>query len=104
MYIQVNIGRNIGDTPMSDNMWDMFKEQIAQIIRRSVKADYRDVSGLNIEFHEGLGMWGNQEDSCHISLYDERGFDLLELQRDLKWMRSEYEQDSVALIIGSELI
>lgn len=104
MYIQVNIGRNIGDTPMSDHLWDTFRLAVSQAICLSVRTtDYVSESGN--ELHKGVGYWQvGEEESAHISRFDERGYDLVQLKNDLRELAKQFEQDSIALIVGSELI
>lgn len=120
MYIQVNFGRNIGDEPMSQGLWDGFTTDITQVMAHYAA----DMSGrdpldfpANVECHDGVGMWGaTPEDSRHLSLFwedttpaDKRDFaeDLKageRLRRDLRTVADRYNQDNVALIVGSELI
>lgn len=104
MYIQVNIGRNIGDTPMSDHQWDMFRLAVSQAICLSVRSDDH-VPETGNELHKGVGYWQDgEEESAHISRYDERGFDLVQLRNDLRGLANQFGQNTIALIAGSELI
>lgn len=103
-YLQVNIGRNVGNEPMNDDDWEQFQQDVATAIRRSIKSDSRVNESLPFEFHEGQGNWMGAEESCHISLFDERGFDLGGLRADLVHIKLHYRQDAVALIPGSELV
>ena len=104
MYIQVNIGRNIGNTPMSDHQWDTFRLAVSQAICLSVRTDdYAPESGN--ELHRGVGYWQyREEESAHISRYDERGYDLVQLRNDLRGLANQFGQGNIALIVGSELI
>ena len=55
--------------------------------------------------HSGQGSWeGGSEESVHISSYWEDGFDLRQLKAELAQLKEWFEQDTIALIVGSELI
>jgi len=120
MYVQINFGRNIAGTPMPVETWDAFTADILLSV-----ANYAsDMSGNHpgsyiglAEFHDGRGTWeGVTEESRHLSLFwedntpaDKRDFasDLRageRLRKDLRTVADRYMQDSVALIVGSELI
>ena len=110
MYIQVNIGRNFspdknnatGGT-LSDLDWRCFRADVYMILDQ-----YREHSDMGHEYpeeHLGMGEWvGKLEESAKISLYHEGGFDLDGIREQLFRLKKEYSQDSIALIIGSELI
>lgn len=105
MYIQVNIGRNINDEPMSDYSWDRFRLAVAQAIALAVDTnEHVPENSRGSEMHKGIGYWAGDEESCHISRYDERGFNIPQLRNDLYCLKNEFHQDAIALIIGSELI
>lgn len=110
MYIQVNIGRNFvadknnatGGT-LSDLEWRCFRADVCMILDQ-----FREHSDMGHEYPEellGTGVWdGVREESAKISLYHEGGFDLDSIREQLFRLKKEYGQDSIALIIGSELI
>lgn len=120
MYIQVNFGRNVGTAPMSAELWDGFTSDILRVISHYAA----DMSGgepvgyiADAELHDGYGAWGGvDEQSRHLSLFwedntpaDKRDYaaDLKAGERlrvDLRAVADRYNQDNVALIVGSELI
>lgn len=105
MYIQVNIGRNIGNTPMPVEKWQELQGRVMFVI--SVAAfNWEDFDlEASIETHLGTGSYnGITEESAHISSYWEEGFDIEYLKKDLAKIRDWFEQDTIALIVGSELI
>ena len=110
MYIQVNIGRNFVPDQynrfygeLSESAWNDFQDDIVRILD-----GYREHSDMGHEvpeIHLGTGVWdGRIEESAKISLYHEGGFDLDGIREQLFRLKKEYSQDSIALIIGSELI
>ena len=106
MYVQINIGRNVGDTPMTSDRWNEFIQAAAGVLI-SAKAP-----GSTAPFmvHRGVGVWVDDdgervyEDSSHISIFDEQGLDLDKIRAGLATLRDDFGQDSIALIVGSELI
>ena len=97
-YIQVNIGRNVRGEEMTMIKWFDFIDEVKIAIRRS--ADDRNV---RIEEHQGVGVWdGEEEDSAHLSAFGV--FDLSELRSELQRIAYYHDQDSIALIVRSELI
>lgn len=110
MYIQVNIGRNVGPAPMSDDSWSRFKSEVKAVIIWSTwggedNPDVIDVFSA-IQVHEGLGEWdGIPEVSAHISYFSEVGVNYRRLRDGIAVLRDKYMQDSIALVgPGSELI
>ena len=101
MYVQVNIGRNIGGVPMDDGMWDRF---IAAVSR----ALLTDTDGPNriLETHRGSGTWRDTpEESAHLSIIGADTVYARSLKTTLKDIRDQYMQDHVALIVSqSELV
>lgn len=105
MYIQVNIGRNVGNTPMLDDKWNEFQGRVAFAIYNA--ANCWEAFSLidNTELHTGFGAYdGVTEESCHISSYWEDGFDLDQLKTELAELKTWFGQDAIALIVGSELV
>lgn len=102
MYIQVNIGRNVGRVEMSAEEWAAFKRTVRSAVATTV--------GTNqVDGHEGFGVWdGVSEHSAHLSAYVETPVSgaRLDILRDaLRGAAHAYNQDSVALIVTeSELI
>lgn len=110
MYIQVNIGRNFVKNrhnehggELSELDWTLFQEDVANILDQ-----YREHSDMGDDMpqvHIGTGVWdGLTEDSAHISLYHEGGFDLDGIREQLYRLKSQYSQAAIALIVGSELV
>lgn len=104
MYIQVNIGRNVNETPMSDSDWEQFQTRVTFAL--IFAANDVDIDVLEfVELHLGEGSYdGITEDSAHLSAYSESGFDIGHLTELLKEIKVAYQQDAIALITGSELI
>lgn len=110
MYIQVNIGRNFvpdkynefgGELSQFD--WEEFIEDVCQVL--SGLREHSDMGYAEPKVHLGTGVWyGRTEESAHISLYHEGGFDLDGIREQLYRLKKKYSQDSIALIVGSELI
>lgn len=122
MYIQVNIGRNfvadrfnpMGGT-LSELQWAEFKNDIVDNLVATVLTEAVNISEDHwqeildqVEIHNGQGMWdGIAEESCHISIFvpnELSGRTLQQFRQYLFNLKSEYSQESIALIIGSELI
>ena len=104
-YVQVNIGRNVGGVPMSDERWDRFHADITMALLKA----YRGNGVPNVSFHTGEGFWNDEttgelmsEESAYISTFAD--IDAFALRVDLARLRDEYGQDAIALIIGSDLI
>ncbi len=108
-YIQVNIGRNVGNEPMSEENWDWFQSSVKDTIASAIRV-LNDVPRAEIlsqiETHLGLGNWGeiDPEESAHISIFSELSIDLDYLRENLGLHRRMFDQDAIALIVGSELI
>ncbi len=115
MYIQVNIGRNVGDKPLEIVAWENFQNSCRAALYQSANGNFwsesptgrknREVFFDAVEYHHGSGTWENGvEESCHISVFWEYGFDLDNLLELLKDVKDYFEQEAIALIIGSEFI
>ena len=102
-YVQVNIGRNVGEEAMDYRLWAQFKHDLELAII------YASVPPLNlVQVHEGIGAWINEdgitviEESAHLSTFAD--VDLFKLRTELARLKREYQQDAIALIAGSDLI
>lgn len=107
MYVQINIGRNVNDEPMPDDVWEGFiNHVVTELVYSANGVHDRFISVVNsVEIHRGRGVWdGVPEDSAHISLYWGEGFNVYYLRKQLADVRDLYQQKSIALILGSELI
>ena len=110
MYIQVNIGRNFAPNQhnetggtLSDFEWRCFRADVYMILDQL--REHSDMGHEYPEEHLGRGEWnGEFEESAKISLYHEGGFDLDGIREELRRLKKEYSQDSIALIVGSELL
>lgn len=101
MYVQVNIGRNIDGEPMPDAEWANFISDVADSLRMSTES----YSSAEIETHFGVGIWEDeQEESAHVSMTTHYPYDIEQLRKLLEVDRIRYQQKSIALIAGSELI
>ena len=104
MYVQVNIGRNIGGEPMSGERWDEFRNDIISVLVMSCN-DSTSETLSTVEIHDGYGSWdGVREDSAHVSIFWVPGVNVDILRERIAHVRRNYDQDSIALITGSELI
>ena len=96
-YVQVNIGRNVDNEPMSSGLWNDFVTAVSDVI-----AECSDIK--SIETHFGVGYWdGGMEDSCHVSALA-TFVDVDTLREQVGYVVAEFGQDAVALIVGSELV
>lgn len=103
MYIQVNIGRNVSGEPMDDIQWNDYIAGVIHILDQC--REHSEMGYGWPENHSGYGSWeGVQEESAHISLFHEGGFDLDGIRGQLRRLKNEYGQDAIALIVGSELV
>ena len=108
MYIQVNIGRNfehstLGTMPMVSDAWREFQEQVVYTLLQL--REHTDLGEPSVEIHLGTGDWnGTPEESAKISVYNEGGFDVESIRECLLEIKAAYQQGSIALIVGSELL
>ena len=112
-YVQVNIGRNADGEPMSAARWAWFVDTVRDALVTAAVVAYPrpDHPGMRadlasrIETHAGYGRWGDaSEESVHISLYVETGIDATYLRAQLGVVARMFDQDAIALIVGSELV
>lgn len=97
-YVQVNIGRNVGSESMSDADWDKFIAYTASALSSTC------LNHTEFEFHYGRGTWeGVAEESCHVSTLAQ-SVDGPKLRSKLRDLARQFGQDTVALVIGSELV
>lgn len=96
---------------MSEHQWAQFTMAARRALVMATGLDSRlegsEFSALldNVETHNGTGRYGDVvEDSRHVSLYTERGMGVDRLRELASILASLHEQDSVALIVGSELV
>ena len=119
-YVQVNIGRNVGDEPMSDFLWVEFQNEVARALIDLIWDTEPDreasPSTDEIEIHEGRGNWGGRgtpdEESVHYSILVETGklpvgefaHAMADFTRALRDLAGEFGQEAIALITGSRLL
>lgn len=104
-YVQLNVGRNVGDTPMGDARWvDLVHECKVAIANGALGMDAGAALDA-VQVHMGTGHWGDVvEDSAYISLFDAGWIDVSAVRRVLPLIAYRYGQDAIALIVGSELV
>lgn len=102
-YVQVNIGRNVDGTPMPAAQWARFQAKMHEVLTNST------IGGGVVSVHQGRGAWASEdgntvesEDSAYFSTF--AVVDLDALRYALAHYRTVYNQDAIALIVGSELI
>jgi hypothetical protein len=103
----VTIGRNVGDAPMGDVPWKLFKRDAMVILGQAANHAYVHVDAY--ETLEGSGVWqGIREDNARIVMRTDSQLDdgALNYLRHLLGMLAQYNsQDAVALTVGtSELV
>ena len=102
MYVvSVTIGRNVGTTPMSDRRWREFVMDAQGTIEQNTFERQRE----SIEIHRGRGEWsGIEEDSAMVTVLLRSGLSdeaRANLKRDLSELARFYDQDAIALTIGT---
>lgn len=103
-YIAANIGRNIGDTPMSESAWQSFQHDVATTLFQA-GARLEDAHGII----EGVGgEWqGTPEESAHVwQLLTEApsASTIADTKHTLKILARDYGQDAIALIVGESAL
>lgn len=107
-YAQLNIGRNVGNVSMDEARWAWFVNTAQSIL---MGAQYRaggspagDSQRADTQVHYGAGVWGGvAEESAHVSLYWEQGMDVDYIREQARGVARMFEQDAIAVIVGSEL-
>ncbi len=114
-YIQVNIGRNVGDVPMSDLRWLDFQNEVMHALLDLI-ADVENEPNFRtsrIEIHDGVGSWGGdrEEESLHLSILlspitpaPMTNRAMVSFKHRLQEIAAEYGQEAIALITGSRLL
>lgn len=100
----VTIGRNVGDTPMSDARWSDFILSVKEDMIVALDTDKFSA----IEVSEGVGEWGGvTEPNATITVRQHtqaRDEQIERLRRYLSEDARHFDQDAIALTIGiSEL-
>lgn len=107
MYIQVNAGHNIGDTPMPPESVEAMHLGIAIAVTAAITDSDATVNGY--EIHKGIGSWeGVPEVSSHLTFFTDYNGTIDELKSALRTnlasVAAEFGQDSLGLIVGSDLV
>ena len=108
-YAQLNIGRNVGNAPMEQDRWEWFVSTAQSILMGAQHRVGGSPSGESLradtQVHYGAGIWaGVAEESAHISLFWEHGIDADYVREQAGVVARMFEQDAVAVIVGSELV
>ena len=103
MYsITVTIGRNVGDVPMPEQRWEEFKRDV-----QGTLANYADPSD-QAEYADGHGVWGYVPEQMHkrtlLSNYEPDEAAMMNLSRELSELARFYDQDAIALTIGTSTL
>lgn len=97
IYVQLNIGRNIDGKAMSPDHWHQFVTAASNVLINSTG------SGVT-ERHYGTGEWdGVTAESAHISILTD-SLNMTLLTAGVEQLKEDYEQESIALVIGSHLL
>lgn len=103
-YVQVNVGRNVGDIPMGIELWHAYIWDVASnIITSSLDGfpyPFERLEGTVARFDEDGQLV--EEDTLHLAVTIDLDADAL--RRALAATAKKYGQDAIALILGSELI
>ena len=100
MHIIINIGRNIGDAPMTQGRWDAFRQEVRTTIRAYTVGD-------PVAEYRGTAQWGETTEECaSIQRWNVTHVDVDKIRRDLKEYAALFRQEAIALTVagGSELI
>lgn len=103
MYVQINIGRNIGDTPMSGKRWNSFKGEVSGLLDLATPADSGRIETT------GMGVWGADTEETAIIAAICDGWSTGEGGRyNEQWLAIElasvarrYLQDDIGLIVAN---
>lgn len=95
MFVNVNIGRNIGDRPMSDARWAKFQRDVRRILRDAGKV---------VGHGTGSSVWGKVREefaTFHVVL----GYHLGDVTRErLAVVAKLYGQDAIGVMGEMDLI
>jgi hypothetical protein len=102
-FAQINIGRNVGETPMDAFDWGLFKLSVRQI------ADlFRGASTTIIEVEGQGGEWLGVPEDTHlfmiISPLIKDQFIVDHVKECLSSIAKEFGQDAIALVFGTSIL
>lgn len=108
-YAQLNVGRNVGSVPMDDSRWKWLVSTAQSVLMGAQHLVGNSPMGNaqrgDTQVHYGAGCWGGvAEESAHISLFWEQGMRVEYIREQAAVVARMFEQDAIAVIIGSELI
>lgn len=97
MSMTVSIGRNIGNSPMSQAMWEGFTSSVLRNIRSNTSAIY--FVGFGTGIYEGA-----TEESFTVVSSNPTESALCAIRVSLSLLAHAFKQDSVALTVGETQI
>jgi hypothetical protein len=106
MHVIINIGRNIGDTPMDDGRWAYFKNLTLCAIDEAIR-DYSHGSGVpQVHVFTGGAAWrGGSEQSASFQVWQFDELDMHTLREELRKLADTFGQEAIALTIaGTEFV
>lgn len=99
-YMQINIGRGTGSRKLSKAQWASFIKDMQDAL-----VIYGNAVPHTLETHYGKGTWeGQTEESCHISALTDKFVTRENFKDVLLSAKLNYDQDAIALVLGSHLI
>lgn len=99
-YMQINIGRGTGSRKLSKAQWASFIKDMQDAL-----VIYGNAVPHTLETHYGKGTWeGQTEESCHISALTSKDVTIDNFRDVLLSAKLNYDQDAIALVLGSHLI
>lgn len=97
--VYVTIGRNVNDTPMSDELWTDFVTETR--LNVYVSQSFATHNPSETQVHYGMGEWnGITEESAIVSLYTESGINREILETLLDETKRKFRQDAIAVTYG----
>ena len=105
-YAQLNLGRNVGTEPMRPSQWAwLISSAQTALVEATRKASGAWANANDTQVMLGRGEWqGMGEDAAYVSLYWEDGIDAQHLRDQAAVLCRMFDQDAIALALGSELI
>lgn len=95
IYLSITIGRNIGETPMSQAQWDNFIDTTRTVIKNHLTIDGWIFDG------DGQGKWGNMLEDSHAfivqSHHDDDAFEKFRFK--LARLAYLYDQEAIGCAV-----
>lgn len=98
MKVQINIARNIGGKPMSEDSWSNFRSDVRIAIFRAMRRDsdgrgtFPDILASGIY---NCDIW--DEESYFILAHVSYGFNKVQFLSEIQMLTQRYDQDSIAV-------